>query len=299
MKYTISQFRKDFPNNDACLDYILSNRYGNHPICPKCGKQSFHKVSNRKCYACAWCGYQIHPTAGTIFHKSSTSLTNWFFAIYLMSNSKNGVSAKELERHLGITYKTAWRIAKKIRELMSKSPSMLGGTIEVDEAYLGGKKSNRHKGKKDVPKTPIVGLASRKGKAIAKVVKEVETRTLINMIRDNVKIGSTIMSDEARIYPKIKKYGYGHKTINHSKGEYVRDDVYANSLEGFWSQLKRSINGTYHSVSVKHLQSYVDECSYHYNHRFSYNPVFQLLLSRLCELPDLGLSKSVSFVVRV
>ncbi len=115
MGYTIKQFHKDFPNNDACLEYIFNARFGRDYTCPQCGKKGFYRVKKRKCYACAWCGYQIHPTSGTIFHKSNTKLTDWFFAIYLMSNSKNGVSATEIQRYLGTTYKTAWRIVNKIR----------------------------------------------------------------------------------------------------------------------------------------------------------------------------------------
>src|SRR3990167_6120201 len=119
MKYTIKEFRKDFPDDNACLNYIFNKRYGKGFVCPSCSKMGFYRVKGRKCYACAWCGYQIHPIAGTIFHKSSTPLTLWFHALFLFSTSRNGVAAKELERQLGVTYKTAWRIAKHIRQLMS------------------------------------------------------------------------------------------------------------------------------------------------------------------------------------
>ena len=117
MKYTIEQLQRDFPNENACLDYIFKNRYGNDFRCPKCGKKGFYRVKKRRCYACAWCGYQVYPTTGTIFHKSTVKLTDWFMAIYLMGNSRGGISAKDLQRYLGITYKTAWRMVKKIKGL--------------------------------------------------------------------------------------------------------------------------------------------------------------------------------------
>jgi predicted RNA-binding Zn-ribbon protein involved in translation (DUF1610 family) len=138
MNYTIKQFRRDFPDDNACLDYIFKNRYGLSYKCPKCGKAGFYRVRNRKCYASP-CGYQVHPVAGTIFHKSDTKLTDWFFAIYLLSNSKDGVSAKELQRHLGTTYKTAWRISRQIRSLMKQDGNKLTGTIEPDETYFSGR----------------------------------------------------------------------------------------------------------------------------------------------------------------
>ena len=145
MRYTVKQFRLDFPSDDACLDTIFENRYGEVKTCPGCGVigTKFYRVTGRKCYACEWCGYQLHPLAQTIFHKSSTPLTDWFYAIYLFSVSKNGVSAKEIERHLGVTYKTAHRMARQIRSLMSEDGT-IGGfdtPVEIDETYIGG----RHK----------------------------------------------------------------------------------------------------------------------------------------------------------
>jgi len=297
MRYTIKQFNKDFPDDNACLEYMFKARFGNS-TCPKCNKTSFYRIKSRKCYACA-CGYQIHPTTDTIFHKSSTSLKNWFFAIYLMSKGKNGVSAKELERHLGITYKTAWRMAHKIRTLMKDDSLVLSGVVEVDEMYVGGRRRGQGRGRCGSGKTPVFGMVSRNGKSKAKVVEEVETKTILKIIKDNIKVGSRIISDEMRIYPKVKKLGYSHSSVKHSAKEYVRGRVYTNSIEGFWSQIKRSIHGTYHSVSVKHLQSYIDEFSYRYNHRFSDASLFQTLLSRLCVQHDLRVNKSVSLLSRV
>src|SRR5208282_4040822 len=177
-KYTVKEFNAQFPDDAACLDFIFKARWPHGGKC-KCGKTDcFYPVSGRRTYACAWCGTQISPTAGTIFHKSETSLKSWFFAMFLMASSKNGVAAKELERQLGVTYKTAHRMGHKIRQLMQSGGSMMTGVIEADETYIGGKASNMHKGKRKVSgtgvvgKVPVVGVLERGGNVQAKVVSE-------------------------------------------------------------------------------------------------------------------------------
>ena len=149
-KFTIKQFNKKYLNDDACLDEVFANRYGHLENCPECKNSfSYHRVSDRKCYACAWCSFQIHPLANTIFHKSSTSLKNWFHAIFLFSVSKNGVSAMELQRQIGVTYKCAYRMGQQIRKLFDEDIEKLQNTVEVDETYYGGKEANKHASKKN------------------------------------------------------------------------------------------------------------------------------------------------------
>src|SRR4030042_6387947 len=140
MNYTITQFKKVFSDDDKCLEFIFNARFGRDFVCPHCGEKGFYRIKARKCYGCAWCGYQIYPLKGTIFSGSSTSLYNWFFALYLMSQTNHGMTAKELQRHLGITYKTAWRIAFLIRTLMKQDDEMLNHTVEADEIYIGGRR---------------------------------------------------------------------------------------------------------------------------------------------------------------
>jgi len=279
-KFTIKDFNKMYPDDNACLDEIFKNRYGHLKTCPSCGKKTnFYRIQDRKVYSCQYCGYQISPLADTIFHKSSTSLRDWFYSIYLFSVSKNGVSAKELERQLGVTYKTAWRIAKQIRQLFEQNRDLLSDIIEIDETYIGGKyKGKRGRGSEN--KIAVMGLAQRKGNLKAKVVSNTNSNTVNSIMRDNIKFGSNIMTDEYRSYHVVKKMGFNHQTVNYFKEQWATGIAHVNAIEGFWPPLKRSINGTYHCIYPKYLQTYVDEFFYRYNNHPSPFPIFlNLVLS--------------------
>lgn len=280
MRYTIKQFKIQFPTDEACLAHIFKQRFPEGCKCHKCDKDAFHPVKNRRSYACS-CGYQVYPTEGTIFHKSSTSLVLWFYAIFLMAQSKNGVSAKELERHLGVTYKTAWRMAKQIRKLMSDNDEPLDGEIEADETYIGGKRRGR-RGRGAEGKTPVFGVVKRQGGVKTSKVENVRQITLMPLIEKMVKSGSLIFTDESNSYNKVESMGYSHEKVKHGKGEYVRGNTHTNTIEGFWSQFKRSVHGTFHCVSPKHLQAYLDEFSFRYNHRDASLP--SLMFSRVSML---------------
>jgi len=283
MKYTVKDFHKQFKNDADCLDYIFNQRFPDGGTC-KCGKSDcFHPVVGRRAYSCQWCGFQIYPTAGTIFHKSPTSLKSWFFAMFLMSASKNGVAAKELERQLGVTYKCAWRIAHQIRQLMKETGIQLSGTVEADETYIGGKRPGK-RGRGAAGKTPVIGVLERGGNVVANTATNVKAKTLIPNIADHVEAGSTVMTDELHSYRHLPNFGYIHETVNHGSKEYVRANVHTNSIDGFWSQLKRSIHGTFHHVSGKHLQKYVNEFAYRYNRRKSDCPMFCHLIAEAGEL---------------
>lgn len=264
MRYTIKQFKSEYPDDDVCLDAVFQNRYGDIQACPKCGvvNPKYYRVKKRKCYACKDCGNQLHPLADTIFHKSATPLTTWFFAIYLFSQAKNGVSAKELERHLGVTYKTAHRIGKQIRLLMQQNSDRLTGIVEGDETYIGGKGGRDWHDRK----TAVMGLTERQGKAKAQVTQEPDATIAHQFITSNLTPEAELHTDESRIYSNVSRYRT-HQTINHARKEYARDGVTTNTIEGFWSQLKRSLDGTYHCVSPKYLQSYVNEFVFRYNLR--------------------------------
>lgn len=280
VRYSILRFNKAFPDNATCLEYLFRALYGK-PKCPACKRvDAYYHRKDTSHYVCTCGKHNISPKQGTIFAKSDTDLVKWFFAMYLMTASKNGVSAKELERELEVTYKTAWRIAKELRSLMAQVPDVFDGIVEADETYVGGiSKGIRGRGAKG--KTPIVGVVKRKGNVHAKVVTDCKASTVMPLIRSNVKIGTELMTDKFASYRKAKKMGYKHKTVDHGAKEYVRGKVHTNTIEGFWSQLKRSIDGTYHSVSPKHLQAYVDEFAWRYNLRASDAPLFPILLSQV------------------
>ncbi|HEY4964301.1 MAG TPA: IS1595 family transposase [Candidatus Saccharimonadales bacterium] len=277
MRYTIKTFNEKFPDDDTCLNYLFEQAYGDMQACPKCGivEPSYYRVKNRKCFECKDCGNQIHPLANTIFHKSSTPLRSWFYIIYLFSVAKNGVSAKEVERHLGVTYKCAWRIAKQVRELMNQETGRLTGIVETDETYIGGRKRGKDITFQD--KEIVFGMVERGGKVKASHVRSAGARVLLPRLQESIANGATIYSDQARVYSTLKRLGYLHDSVNHSIGEYGRGVVHTNTIEGFWGQLKRSIDGTYHCVSPKYLQSYVNEFVYRYNYRTQ--PVFPILIA--------------------
>jgi len=266
--FTIARFFKAYPNDDACLDAIFKKRFGTEITCIGCGDMhaKFYKVRKRKCYACSSCGHQIHPLAGTIFHKSSTSLQSWFFAMYLFSTSKNGVAAKELERQLGVTYKMAWRMAHQIR-LLFKQDGKLGGAdkvVETDETYYGGK---HRRWQRYDDKTPIIGSIERGVSARMKVIDTASRTRAEQYVKDTIELDSVFYTDESRLYLWMKKQGIVHDSVNHSMRQYANGSVHTNTIESFWGRLKRSLSGTHHSVSRKHLQHYVDEFVFRYNLR--------------------------------
>jgi transposase-like protein len=200
-----------------------------------------------------------------------------------MSSTKTGISAKQLQRTLGVTYKTAWRMFKQIRKLMSENVNPLNGQVEVDETYIGGKRSGK-RGRGASGKTTVMGLTERQGKAIVKVVPDVKTRTLLPMIWKNVASNSTVFTDELPSYNHVGKLGYSHEIVQHAAKQYVRGVAHVNTIESLWSTIKRGIDGVNHSVSPLYLQSYLDSYVYRYNHRKDEQPMFLSLLARVSTL---------------
>lgn len=281
-RFSINQFNRQFPDDSACLDYIWAQRFPNGATCPKCQKADrYTRVSTRKCFSCE-CGHQVSPCEGTIFHKSSTKLRTWFLAMFYMTASKNGVSACELERLAGVTYKTAWRMGHQIRKLMTQGTGLLTGTVEADETYFGGK---RRMSCKMSNKTAVAAVVQRGGDVRAVALPMVDSWRVEKLLADNVSPSADLMTDEARHYIRPGKSYASHGTIRHSAKEYVRANIHTNSVEGFWGQLKRSIHGTFHQVGREHLQGYVDEFAFRYNHRASVTeaPIFPVLVGRVSQ----------------
>lgn len=290
MKYTINQFRREFSNDDVCLDTILKIRYKKMPCCPQCQQQTtFKRVKGRRSYQCSDkdCQYQFYPTAGTVFEKTRTPLSDWFYVIYLMTSTRNGVASKEVERQLGVTYKCALRMTHCIRKLMSVDYGLLKGIVEVDETYIGGDRKNKHKSirqaskiKGYMEKTPLLTLLERNGSIISKVLDVSTGETIRPVVLDNVEKGSVLITDGFKAYMTLEK-NYTHQIINHAQDEWGRNNIHTNTIEGFFSHLKRMIEGTHIKVSKKHLQLYVNEHSFRYVHRKIGQEMFFTILNQI------------------
>ena len=293
LRFTIKDFNAQFPDDASCLEFLKDQKYPSGLVpCSKCGvDRKFHRIVKRPVYSCDHCGTQISPMAGTIFQDSRTSLRIWFYAMYLMSATRCGISAKQIQRETGVTYKTAWRMFKQIRTLMSEDISLEGEAVEMDETYVGGLAKNMHYSKRKkritgtggVDKATVFGMVERGGRVVARVTKDAKSATLFPIVQERVMPASTIYTDTYTIYDKLatKTNGYVHHRINHTEKVYVMGDVHTNTIEGFWSLLKRGIGGVYHQVSAKYLQSYCDEYSFRYNRRFAEEPMFVSLLERV------------------
>jgi transposase len=222
--FTIQDFFARFPDDAACLDHLMKVRFGEFQKCPKCGKEGrFARLSKLPAYSCPWCGHHIHPMVGTPFARSSTPLQKWFYAMYLFTTTRNGVAAKEIQRQLGVTYKTAWRIGHELRKYMGfvDGDNPLGGPgqpiVETDFAFIGGKDKM---GKDD--KTIVLGMVERKGDILTRVVPDRRGRTLVREIRQWVREGARIASDDERSFTDLKSWGYFHEHVNHLQNEWVR-----------------------------------------------------------------------------
>ena len=299
-KYSIADLRSEFPDDAACLDFIKEQRWPDGRVfCEKCKAEHKHyRVTGRTAYACDHCGNHIYPLAGTIFEKSTTRLTLWFHAMFLMGSTRCGVSAKQIQRETGVTYKTAWRMFKQIRTLMSEELSLEGSTsVEIDEAYMGGKRKFKHVSKTrgmrgragaGDDKTPVLGMVERGGRVIARVTPDVKIATVYPIIHEYVMPSSIVYTDEYSIYDRLAtpENGYIHHRIKHKDKIYVMGDVHTQTIEGFWSLVKRGIGGVYHSVSRKYLQTYLDEYAFRYNRRDANQPMFVSLLEQVALKAD-------------
>jgi transposase len=270
---TLRQFQARFPTEDACLDHLMRTRFGARHACEKCGKDAkFYRVKARRSYACEWCGYQVYPTAGTPFDRTRTSLRDWFQVMFLFTTTRNGVAAKEVERQIGVTYKTAWRMCHEIRKYMMlvDGDEPMGGPdkhVEIDEAFLGGKVSRKVVNPL-ANKDTVFGMMERGGDIVTVVVPDRRENTLTPIIRQFVKQDTTVHTDDWGSYRNLGLEGYDHQRVNHSGGEYVsKSGASVNGIESFWAQLKRGINGTHIHVSQKHLPKYLAEFEFRYNRR--------------------------------
>ncbi len=305
-KYTVARFIREFATECACLEHIVALRWPDGIECPECEEATKHYlIESRKCYECKGCGTQTYPTKGTIFYRSRTPLTVWFYVVFQMAQTRCGVSAKEIERQTGVTYKTAWRMCQLVRAALAEGDfETMTGTVEVDEVYMGSRKPRRPGQRKrgrgaisgTVPKTPVVGIVERDAEGMplrvrARVTADVKRSTVMPFIEATVEPGSRVYTDEYGIYRPLEERGYRHDFVRHKAKQYAYEavdeetgevhNVHTNAIEGFWSQVKGGVLNVHRGVTPRYLQRYVDEFAFRYSHRKDEQPMFSAMLSQI------------------
>jgi transposase-like protein len=299
-RITITELAKQLPDEESAYKHLEKMRWNGKPVCPHCGSENEHyfltpqgdgrktrtgTISTRRVWKCRDCRKQFSVTSGTIFHGTRVPLQIWIFVLFEMTANKNGIAAREIERKYGVAPKTAWLMTQKIRAAMSnRAPHMMAGTIVADEAWIGGDPINDHHWKPEedpeqvtpggggrpnqkTAKTPILCLINKEtGEARTAVVTDVTGKTLRKHIAEHVDMDSSVlMTDEAKAYKTFSHEFQAHETVNHSEHEYVRGLITSNQAENYFSQLKRSIDGTHHSISKEHLNRYLGEFDFRYS----------------------------------
>jgi transposase-like protein len=282
---TSAQFDTMFPigDEDACKAYLAARRWPKGVHCPRCGNVKVYALKSRpfhwQCEACAEDGYRFSVIAGTIFENTNKPLRDWFKVTHLMLTSKKGMSSRQIGRYMGFgSVKTAWLMCHKIRSALIEPEVKLGGIVEVDETFVGGKFKNRHKDKRNLGhktgglasgKIPVIGAVRRKGNVVARVITTIGAVALEGFVRKAVSTKVSLLCTDAN--PGYRELGheYPHGVVDHKKGQYVVGAVHTQTIEGFWSIFKRGIMGSYHKVSAKYLPLYVAEFQFRYNNRFN------------------------------
>ena len=261
-----------FTTEEKCRRTLKEQRWGKTVCCPECGSTHIYKRKDGR-FSCADCNHTFSVLSGTIFENTKISLRKWFMAMYLISSHKKGISSVQLAQDIRVTQKTAWFMLHKIRHLYGQSSDKLGGKVEMDEMYLGGKETNKHESKKvegtqgrsTKTKTPVFGMVEREGEVRALAVENTRAETLMPIVKRYVIENSEVFTDELSSYSSLSGKGYIHSVVHHQEKEYVVGESYTNTIEGFWSQFRRMVYGIYHYVSKKYLQRYIDEEVYRWN----------------------------------
>lgn len=286
MEVNLINLIEKYSNETKCRKYLEALKWQGGVKCPRCGSFKISHIKKRDQYDCDVCRYQFSVTAGSIFHDSHLPIWKWFLAVYLMTESKKGISANQLKRSLAISYKTAWYLCHRIRKAMVEATQkpQLNGIVEVDETYVGGKYDRRRK-RDRYEKQPVIGLLERDGKFEAKTIPTPSKSVLVGIVKDRVNKSATVMTDDYIAYKSLGET-FNHEKVNHRAEEWVRGQVHTNNIENAWSLFKRSIVGSYHQISTKHMDAYLDEFEWRFNGRE--NPyLFRDTLLKLLNAPKM------------
>ncbi|HTX20585.1 MAG TPA: IS1595 family transposase [Candidatus Aquilonibacter sp.] len=293
---TLTEFTDYFCDEETCVAHFTASRFRNGEYCPHCRHDKIYKCGNGRRYQCAKCKQDFTIRTGTVFGESKLPLRKWYMAVYLLSTTSKGISSVQLAKHIGVTQKTAWFMAHRIRAAKSQAVTKLSGRIEADETYIGGKVPNMSKSRRrkfagqtgGAGKTPLVGILQRGGEIQVKVAEAVNRQTLVPNIIENVQKGSFVYTDENVCYRGLHRAGFIHNQVQHQTKEYVVGDCHTNSIESFWALFKRGYHGVYHHMSKKHLQRYVNEFTFRFNRRAcEMQSVFSNVVNNVVQTPQL------------
>ena len=293
---TLPELNRHYSTDDDCREILTRLRWPEGVRCPRCKNEDVWWLHSRKQFTCSECDYQFSVTTGTVFNDSHLPLTTWFMAVLLIVEARKGMSANQLKRTIGVSYKTAWYLSHRIRAAMNETENreMLDGTIEMDETYVGGRQRNPGRGKATTNKQVVIGIRQRNGELRFFHALDAKTGTLAKYIQENISQDvDVIVTDELRAYPTaLGELGDRHETVNHGKKEYVRlgTDIHTNTVESAFSLLKRGIVGTWHKISAKHLPAYLDEMTFRFNRRKNAN-LFLDTLRHMITAPVLTFEK--------